>query len=428
MRKIGVAAAVILSLLIGIGVGTDDSPAAPTVKIASGDLAADIESFVDNLPRAYSEDYDVPTSTERSTMAAAYDAIEAGDLSQAASLADPLDYDVVRYEDTSTGRTLIMLSERSMEDAFGKKIWPHAWGMYIFSPHAGSDITVEVAHPVFDSRTEDFGLAVFQKANAEDLLIAGAHRYANCDEQQPCSSPDPNAAADVAHAPDSVFEGIHEAAVESPTNVFQPHGFNSANHQGEDCGEVFVSAGKTPPSPLAEEVHDTLENVGFTARLFGAADGATCKGLGATTNVQGTWTNQIGADFLHTEMRESIRRDPEDPNYDPIRESLLTSTIADSLLPPTVTSLRPAPGSNTRDPTPAVGAIVRDAHTDLTKANIQLSVDGRQILTFTYDQGTDKLSYTPGRNLTLGGHKIRVQATDGAGNSATRRWGFKVVR
>ena len=426
MCRISVVAAVFLSLLIGIGVGTDDSPAAPTVKNASGDLAADIESFVGDIPRAYTEDYDVPTSSERSTMAAAYDAIEAGDLSQAASLADPLDYDVVRYEDTSTGRTLIMLSERSTEDASGKKIWPHAWGMYVFSPHARSDITVEVTHPVFDSRTEDFGLDVFQRANAEDLFIAGAHRYANCDGQQPCSSPDPNAAADVAHAPDSVFEGIHEAAIESPTNVFQPHGFNSANHQGEDCGEVFVSAGKSPPSLLAEEVHDTLADAGFTARLFGS--GTTCKGLGATTNAQGIWANQIGADFLHTEMRETIRREPGDPGYDPLRESLLTSTIAHALLPPTVTSLRPAPGSSTRDRTPTVRATVSDAHTDLTKANVQLSVDGRKILTFTYDQGTDQLSYTPGRNLSLGGHKIRVQATDGAGNSATRGWGFKVSR
>ena len=71
---------------------------------------------------------------------------------------------------------------------------------------------------------------------------------------------------------------------------------------------------------------------------------------------------------------------------------------------------------------------MRDAHTDLTKADIKLSVDGRQIMTFAYDQATDRLGYTPGRKLSLGAHKIMVQATDGAGNRSTRPWGFKVAR
>jgi hypothetical protein len=429
MRRISVlGAALFFSLLLGIGVKVDGSYPAPTVKVASGDLAAYIESFVKDIPRAYSKDYDVPTFSERSTMAAAYDAIEAGNLSEAASLVDPLEYDVIQYEDTVTGRTLVVLSERSTEASSGEKIWPHAWGMYVFSPHARSDVTVEVTHPVFDKHSEEFGVDVFLKANAEDLFIAGAHRYANCEGWKPCHSLDPNAAADVAHAPDSVFEGIHEAAVESPTNVFQPHGFDSANHPGEDCGEVFVSAGKEPPSPLAKEVHDTLQKAGFTARLFGGQDGTNCKGLGATTNVQGIWTNQIGADFVHAEMSESVRRDPDDPQYDPIRKSLLTGTIANALLRPTVTSMRPAPGTNTRDSTPPIGATVRDAHTDLTKTNIQLYVDGRPIFTFTYDQATDRLSYTPERNLSLGGHKVRVQATDAAGNRTTKQWSFKVAR
>jgi hypothetical protein len=111
-----------------------------------------------------------------------------------------------------------------------------------------------------------------------------------------------------------------------------------------------------------------------------------------------------------------------------MRKSLLTDTIANALLPPTVAALRPVPGSSTTDRTPPIKATVRDAHTDLAKANIQLSVDGRQIATFAYDRATDRLSYTPGRNLSLGGHKVKVQATDGAGNVATKQWSFKVVR
>jgi len=83
-RIVVVGAALVLSLLLGLR--ASDSHAAPTVKTASGDLAARVNSFVAAMPRQSSGSYDLPTSSERSTMSAAYDAIEAGDLSRTAPL------------------------------------------------------------------------------------------------------------------------------------------------------------------------------------------------------------------------------------------------------------------------------------------------------------------------------------------------------
>ncbi len=426
MRRISVlGAALLVSLLLGVR--ADESYPAPTVKVASGNLAAYIESFVEDIPGKYSKAYDVPTASERSTMAAAYDAIEAGDLSGAASLVDSHEYDVVQYEDTATGQTLVVLSERQNQDGS----WPHAWGMYVFSPAATSDTTVEVTHPVADWNTEDVGVEVFRKANAEDLFIAGAHRYANCDGPDvPCEWPNLDRAADVAHAAESVwsvFEDIHKAAIESPTDVFQPHGFSQTDHP--QCGEVFVSAGTTPASLLAQKVHGALQNAGFDTRLYKVNEDGTieCPELGATKNVQGASTRAIGADFLHVEMNGSIRN-PDDPNYYPTLTPLVASTISDALLPPTVTSPRPAPGSSTRDHTPTVRATVRDAHTNLAKSSIRLSVDGRRVTTFAYNRATHRLTYTTRRELSPGRHKVEVKATDAAGNVATKRWGFKVIR
>jgi hypothetical protein len=237
-------------------------------------------------------------------MAAAFNAIEAGKLSRAASLAGPLKYDVVRYEDTSTGRMYVMLSERQNADGS----WPHAWGMYIFSPEATSDTTIEVAHPVADWNTEDVGAEVFREANAEDLFVAGAHRDANADES-----------ADVAHASKSVFQAIHKAAIEPATKVFQPHGFSQADHP--DYGEAVVSAGTAPPTQLAQNVHSDLRNAGFDARLY---DGVSYSDLGATTNVQGISTRAIGADFVHVEAIKPIRDDDT-------RRSLFSKTVAGAL-------------------------------------------------------------------------------------------------
>ena len=93
---------------------------------------------------------------------------------------------------------------------------------------------------------------------------------------------------------------------------------------------------------------------------------------------------------------------------------------------PTVTGMRPAPGSTIRDRTPAISAFVRDSQTDLTKANVALFVDGRRILTFGYNQATDRLAYTS-RPLAYGRHTVKVVANDGQ-LSASRSWSFKIAR
>jgi hypothetical protein len=337
MRRISVlVTAVALSLLVGLGAAQEDALSAPAVKNASGDLAERINSYVASIPRAGSEAYDPPTSSERKTMAAAFNAIEAGKPTRAAALAGPLKYNVVRFADTVTGRTYLMLSERQTADGS----WPHAWGMYIYSRDATSDTTVEVTHPVADWNSEDVGSEVFRKANAEDLFVAGAHRDANA-----------NGSADVAHASKSVFHAIHNAAIEPSTKVFQPHGFapdcnDTRDNDGDglidfpqDRGcsstfdndetatvdpypEIVVSAGEAPPTRLAQYVSDELGKKGFDSGLY---DGSRYSDLGATTNVQGISARAIGADFVHVEAIRSIRDNDS-------RRSLLSDAVAGALI------------------------------------------------------------------------------------------------
>jgi hypothetical protein len=167
---------------------------------------------------------------------------------------------------------------------------------------------VEVPHPVADVNTEDVGVEVFRVADAEDLFIAGAHRDANA-----------GGSAAMAHASKSVSQGIHKAAIKPSTKVFQPHGFSQADHP--DCGEAVVSAGTDVPTQLAQTIHSGLRSAGFNARLY---DGDSCPPLGATTNVQGTWTRSMGADFLHVEASKPMRDDTS-------RRSVFSDTVAGAL-------------------------------------------------------------------------------------------------
>jgi thermitase len=103
----------------------------------------------------------------------------------------------------------------------------------------------------------------------------------------------------------------------------------------------------------------------------------------------------------------------------------LTQTAAPDNAEPAVSSVKPSP--RTRDRTPTVAATVRDDRTELSESNIRLALDGRERAGFSYDAGTDRLTYNGGR-LSVGNHKVTITATDAAGNDTAETWNFKVVR
>ncbi len=94
---------------------------------------------------------------------------------------------------------------------------------------------------------------------------------------------------------------------------------------------------------------------------------------------------------------------------------------------PVVTPLKPRPGSSTRDRTPVIKAVVRDFGSNLGKANIKLYVDGRRKGRFSYNSGTDRLTYRSGK-LSYKRHTVQVAATDPSGNTIRKTWRFKVKR
>ena len=55
------------------------------------------------------------------------------------------------------------------------------WGTYIFRPGLMDSIAVEIPRPLFENRSFDFGVSLFQRPRASALLIAGAHPRANAD-------------------------------------------------------------------------------------------------------------------------------------------------------------------------------------------------------------------------------------------------------
>jgi subtilisin family serine protease len=102
----------------------------------------------------------------------------------------------------------------------------------------------------------------------------------------------------------------------------------------------------------------------------------------------------------------------------------LTQTAPDDT-EPTVASVRPS--SRTRDRTPTITATVRDDRTELSESDVGFSLDGQEMGTFSYDAGTNRLTYNGGR-VSLGNQTVTITATDAAGNDAVETWTFRVIR
>ena len=95
---------------------------------------------------------------------------------------------------------------------------------------------------------------------------------------------------------------------------------------------------------------------------------------------------------------------------------------------PLIIPLGPPPGSRIGNRRPSITASVRDAETDLSKANIKLYLDGRRILRFAYDRRANRLTYKPPKDLRSGRHTVRIVATDAKRRSTTRIWRFTITR
>lgn len=96
---------------------------------------------------------------------------------------------------------------------------------------------------------------------------------------------------------------------------------------------------------------------------------------------------------------------------------------------PLITDVRPAASAKIRKRTPTMGAIVRDAQTDLTVNGIQaVYLDGRQISAFSYDRGTNQLTLRPAGRLSYSRHTVKIVAQDPQGLIGTRNWRFTVIR
>ena len=89
------------------------------------------------------------------------------------SAASVLDYEIVRYHHQSSDRDYLILIER--QDRENRRYW----GTYVLLLGQSKDFVVQIPRPLYEIRTFEFGIHLFDRLDAGFLMIGGAHPLAN---------------------------------------------------------------------------------------------------------------------------------------------------------------------------------------------------------------------------------------------------------
>ena len=280
---------------------------APADVIESGNFVEHVELLRDKTFAKDSNQYQIPTAQQRSTLANAATALLAGDLATAETIANGIQYEVVSYTDNVTGKTYRGLREENNMPTRG-------WGSYFVDLNASQEALIQAPHPRFDTNSWEIAALAFRDSGARAFMMAGAHRNANG-----------QGTADVAHLAESVFQEIHEAWVgnNGERTTWSIHGFDLDNHNFPAGTDAVLSNGDGGVSSEIINLDTLLDGAGFDSYAYNTLDvndpdnvavneavlGTTFSSLGGTTNVQGVYARGLGGTFVHVELEQSIRFD-----------------------------------------------------------------------------------------------------------------------
>ncbi|MCD4523371.1 ThuA domain-containing protein [Nocardioides sp. cx-173] len=244
--------------------------------------------------------------------------------------------------------------------------------------------------------------------DGDDLTVTGA-----TDPAHGTTAVNPDGT--VAYTPDAGYTG---------TDTFD---YTVSDGEGSDTGTVTVTV-----TEAAEPVADTRITAAprgtIRARTATIRFAATGPGAGAATfqcSLDGSaWTPCTSPRTLRglRDGRHTVRVRAVTAGGVDATPATATWTVDGT--GPRIRAVGPT--GSVRDRTPTVRAVVTDA-TSRVRA-VELSVDGRRVRGVRFDRARDRMTWTPGRAMSVGRHTVRLVAIDAAGNRTVTRWSFRIRR
>ncbi|MFD3870350.1 hypothetical protein [Streptomyces sp. NPDC058623] len=229
--------------------------------------------------------YRIPTEQERQMFTRAVGHVLDGDPEAARAELSEIDCTLNTITDAVGGRRYAELTDEVAGPGATR-----GWGRVYISLDHSPRWSVQVPHPIADTRTELLGVRVLRGSPGGVLIIAGAHRDAAT-----------SGAADVAHRDDSVFNSVTTELARRKLPGVQLHGFADESFRGRDA-VVSTGIGDTA-MPDAKRLTTALQRVGMSVC---PAYSIRCK-LAGRDNQQGRTAAAMQSRFVHLELNRTVR-------------------------------------------------------------------------------------------------------------------------
>lgn len=239
--------------------------------------------------------------------------------------ASALGYEIVHYRDKLQAGDLMILRESAASPQDRKY-----WGTYVFRLGKAAPYVIQVPHPIFERKSEEFGVVLFQRLKAAALFIAGASPDANID-----------GSADVVRKENkqNLFNLVYQTffrenpdtsmmAVQSRVFGIQPE-----LETPKDDALLALSDGANDPAaltPLSKGIYDTLRADNLRLKFVDGSLETT--GYEAWRPFQSKYLSQANnKEFAIVWLSPTVRN-----QYRPHEESLLVTAQFDALEIPAI--------------------------------------------------------------------------------------------
>jgi hypothetical protein len=105
------------------------------------------------------------------------------DLQAIAQAADTIGYQLIKYSDDLTHKNYFILAEQE------NKPLRH-WGIYVFKRGVGAPYIVQIPRPLYEVNSFEYGVALFERLDAQALMLSATHPDANFDGSADLINPD----------------------------------------------------------------------------------------------------------------------------------------------------------------------------------------------------------------------------------------------
>jgi hypothetical protein len=374
----------------------------------TGDLAAKVNTFINNMPSGTSTNqYQVPSSTHLNQWGNTITKIIQGQYSAANDTAALIGYQLLEYTDNTTSpNRLYYVLEKTTAST-------NHWGMFIYNPNSSRPkLFIQSPHPKNDLNTGQQGYYIFKNVGARAYYVSGTHRcnsslYSSCSGTTTVCSEEAESyrKSDQAHNVDGTLQRSTEILRSSISNLIaiQVHGFSWSSG---DPNAIISNGTEYYPTGTDHLVNfkNNLFKIDTTLDIkvvhvdnwteLRARENTQGRLINGVSSPCGTYASSSTGRFLHLEQAYAKLRDTQ-ANW-----AKLASAVAMTF------PIMPAASGDWSSPTTWGDGQVPDSTTNVivaTGQTITVSDNSAKCLSISFEDLTSKLAMAAGGVLSVYG-------------------------